>query len=76
MDYPVVQVSYTDAVEYCAWASGGKSSSEGGLRLPNEKEWEYAARGGRLNESYPWGKSLHLHLLLKMTYDLIYHSRK
>jgi len=56
--YPVEQVSWEDAVEFCKKLSGLPEEKAAGrvYRLPTEAEWEYACRAGS-KTAYSFGES-------------------
>jgi len=61
--YPVVGVNWLQCQAFCHWRSQQRNTwllsrgypIEQDFRLPNEAQWEWAARGGLNNNPYPWG---------------------
>ena len=69
-NYPVLGVSWYDAVAYCNWLSSldglescydltnwTYNSTKSGYHLPTEAQWEKAARGKLVKMDFPWGNS-------------------
>ncbi len=59
-DFPMENVSYAEAVEFCKKLTAKEKGSGRLYRLPTEAEWEYACRGGVTSYQVfnPFGNSL------------------
>jgi formylglycine-generating enzyme required for sulfatase activity len=50
--FPVTNIFHSEATEFASWISKRDNAR---CQLPTEEQWEYAARGGALQNIYPWG---------------------
>ena len=53
-DYPMVDLTWSEATAYANWLSQKKGLN---FQLPTERQWYYAARGGRKSKNYPFAGS-------------------
>jgi hypothetical protein len=51
---PVINVNVADAQAFCSWLSKETGTT---VRLPEENEWEYAAKGGNKSRGYEYSGS-------------------
>jgi formylglycine-generating enzyme required for sulfatase activity len=60
-DYPLVGISYENALEYCKWLTVKYNSIKKRkfkkvlFRLPTRAEWQFAANGGDTTKQFTWG---------------------
>ncbi|MBI3268181.1 MAG: SUMF1/EgtB/PvdO family nonheme iron enzyme [Planctomycetes bacterium] len=53
-DWPILEVSWQDAIDYAKWLTARVGGGRWTLSLPSEDEWEKAARGAD-GRYFPWG---------------------